>query len=85
MSQNYTSQQIKIKTSVLLFIKGAAAPLVLYVENPEEVYNEFINIINNYHTQSKLIEKTTLGPIKKVCVFSNQISAVALQDEPYLK
>ena len=53
MSQNYTSQQIKIKTSVLLFIKGAAAPLVLYVENPEEVYNEFINIINNYHTQSK--------------------------------
>ena len=32
----------------------------------------------------KLIEKNTNGPIRKVCIQSTQICAVALQDEQYM-
>ena len=81
MSQQFNQPQNKIKTSVLVFIKGASMPVVLYVENPQGLYNEILETMQE--TSNKLIEKNTLGPVKKIAFFSNQISCVALQDEPY--
>ena len=40
MAQQFNAQNIKKRTSVLVFLKGSTAPLVLYVENPEEFYAE---------------------------------------------
>lgn len=83
MAQQFSgTPQIKTRTAVLIFIKGSAAPVVLYVENPQALYEEIQQLIK---TQSPtLIEKEGTGPIKKVSVFANQISAVALQDEQYV-
>ena len=76
--------QMKKRTSVLVFLKGTTAPLVLYVENPISVYEELAQILKLNSQTPKLIEKTTMGPIRKVCIQSTQICAVALQDEPYM-
>lgn len=73
--------QIKTRTAVLVFIKGAAAPLVLYFENTQAVYQELLEAIRSQ--SARLIEKEPLGPIKRVALISNQISAVALQEEQY--
>ena len=37
MAQQFNPQNIKKRISVLVFLKGAAAPLVMYVEKPEEL------------------------------------------------
>ena len=76
--------QIKKRLSVLVFLKGTTAPLVLYVENPLELYEELSQILKLHASANKLIEKNTLGPIKKVCLQSSQICAVALQEEQYM-
>ena len=34
--------------------------------------------------QVVLVEKETTGPLKKVCFYSNQIAALALQEEQYV-
>mgnify|MGYP001807649232 CR=1 FL=1 len=83
MAQQFSgTPQIKTRTAVLLFIKGSSAPVVLYVENAQATYEEIQQLIK---TQSPtLLEKEGTGPIKKVSVFVNQISAVALQDEQYV-
>lgn len=77
-------QQIKTRISVLIFLKGNAAPLVLYVENPLELYDEILSYLKLPAT-SKLVEKETSGPIKRVAFMSNQISGVAIQEEQYLQ
>ena len=82
MAQQFNAQNIKKRTSVLVFLKGSTAPLVLYVEKPEELYAELQQVIKN--TSAVLIEKETLGPLKKVCFISNQIAAVAVQEEQYV-
>ena len=41
----------------------------------EAVVNKFRDV---------LVEKETQGPIKKVCFVSNQIAAVAMQEEQYV-
>ncbi len=82
MAQQFNAQNIKKRTSVLVFLKGSTAPLVLYVEKPEELYAELQQAIKN--TSAVLIEKETLGPLKKVCFISNQIAAVAVQEEQYV-
>ena len=82
MTAGFNQQQVKSRTALLLFLKGMAAPLVLYFENPIEVYEEFQNILKSGIT--KLIEKETIGPIKKLTVISSQISAVALQEEQFI-
>ena len=69
-------------TSILVFLKGSTAPLVLYVENPEELYSELQQSIKS--AAAVLIEKETLGPLKKVSFVSNQVAAVALQEEQYV-
>ena len=81
MAQQFNPQNIKKRTSILVFIKGSTAPLVLYVENPEEFYAELQQSMKS--TTPKFIEKDTQGPLKKVSFVSNQIAALALQEEQY--
>lgn len=83
MAQAFANGNIKKRTSVLVFLKGTTAPLVLYVENPVSVYEELAGILKKSQ-QNILIEKTTLGPIKKVCINSSDLAAVALQEEQYV-
>lgn len=83
MAQQFSgTPQIKTRTAVLIFIKGSSAPVVLYVENPQAVYEELQQLLKSQ--SSMLVEKEGTGPIKKITVHSNQISAVALQDEQYV-
>lgn len=82
MAQQFSSQQIKIRTALLIFIKGSAAPIVLYVENPQLVYEEFQQLLKSQ--VSAIVEKEGTGTLKKLTLHSNQISAVALQDEQYV-
>lgn len=76
--------QFKTRTAVLLFLKGSAAPMILYFDNPTAVYEELTQALKNATTVNKIIEKEASGPIKKFCITANQISAVALQDEQYV-
>lgn len=78
----FGQQQLKTRTALILFIKGAAAPLVLYFERPEEVYAEIQGVIKT--GAIKVIEKETIGPVKKFTVMSTNITAVALQEEQYV-
>ena len=79
-----TQQQIKTRTSVLVFLKGTAAPLVLYVDNPIELYDE-LNQLLKTPNMPKVVEKDTQGPIKRVTFISNQIAALAMQEEQYIQ
>lgn len=74
--------QVKTRTALLIFIKGSSAPIVLYVENPQAVYEEFQQLLKS--TSSSLIEKEGTGPIKKLTFYPSQLSAVALQEEQYV-
>lgn len=82
MAQQFNPQNIKTRTSVLVFLKGSTAPLVLYVENPQELYAELTRVIKS--TAAVLVEKETQGPLKKVCFISNQVAALAMQEEQYM-
>jgi len=80
MTQAY-GQNFKIRTSVLVFLKNAVAPLVLYLDNPQQEYLNLLEIYKNQNNIAKIIEKDTNGPIKKIAFLSNQIAAVGLQEE----
>lgn len=82
MAQQFNAQNIKKRTSVLVFLKGSTAPLVLYVENPEELYAELKQAIKS--PTAVLIEKETQGPLKKVCFISNQVASIAVQEEQFV-
>lgn len=82
MAQQFNPQNIKKRISVLVFLKGAAAPIVLYVENPEELYAELQQLMRS--AAATLVEKETQGPLKKVCFISNQIASLAIQEEQYV-
>lgn len=83
MATQFTgTPQIKTRTALLIFVKGSSAPIVLYVENPQAVYEEFQQIIKS--PSGSLVEKEATGPIKKVSFHPSQISAVALQEEQYV-
>ena len=82
MAQQFNPQNVKKRTAVLVFIKGSSAPLVLYVENPLEVYTELSQSMKS--ATATFIEKETIGPLKRVSFVSNQISAVAIQEEQYV-
>lgn len=79
---NANAQNIKIRYAVLVFLKGSTAPLVLYVNEYMELYRELSEYMKS--NQQVVIEKETEGPLKKVCFASNQIAAVAIQEEQYL-
>lgn len=72
----------KTRISVLVFIKGSAAPIVMYVENPITVYEELRKLLET--GQNKIYEKECLGPIKKVSFSVGQVAALAIQEEPCL-
>ncbi len=78
MSQPF-AHQFKTRLALLVFIKGAAAPMVLYFEDVKAEYDEFVAAMQL--PVGKLIEKEPIGPIKKVAVMSNQIASVAIQEE----
>ncbi len=78
------ASQIKKRLAVLVFLKATTAPLVLYVDDPIALYDELSMILKLNSQVGKLIEKNTLGPIKKVCIQSTQICAIALQEEQYM-
>lgn len=82
MAQQFNAQNIKKRTSVLVFLKGSTAPLVLYVENPEELYAELKQAIKS--PTAVLVEKETQGPLKKVCFISNQVASLAIQEEQFV-
>ncbi len=82
MAQQFNPQNIKKRTSVLVFLKGSTAPLVLYVENPQELYSELAQLVKS--ASNVVVEKDTQGPIKKVCFIANQIAALAMQEEQYV-
>lgn len=82
MAQQFNPQNIKKRTSILVFLKGSTAPIVLYVENPQELYVELSQLLKT--SSNVLVEKETQGPIKKVCFAANQISAIAMQEEQYV-
>ena len=82
MSTQFNTQNIKKRLSLLVFIKGSTAPLVLYADDTTGMYDELNQILKT--NQVVLIEKETTGPLKKVCFWSNQIAAIALQEEQYV-
>ena len=82
MPQPFSQGPMKKRTSVLVFLKGTTAPLVLYVENPQELYAELTQAMKS--ATATFIEKETAGPLKKVCFVSNQIAALAMQEEQYV-
>ena len=83
MSGQFGQMNFKTKTAVLIFGKSWIQPLVLYFEDPEKVYSEIQELITT--SSSKIIEYKPLGPIKKVTLQANQISGVALQEEPQIQ
>ena len=82
MAQQFNPQNVKTRISVLVFVKGSSAPIVLYVENPQDLYNELNQAMKASNTY--VIEKETPGPLKKVSFVSSQIAAVAMQEEQYV-
>lgn len=80
--QNINAQNIKKRMSVLVFLKGSTAPLVLYLDNPQDVYFELAKLMKS--PTPVYVEKETQGPLKKVCFAANQIAAVAMQEEQYV-
>ena len=75
--------QIQTKISFLIFLKGSVAPIVLYFENPQGVYDNLQKVLTAQEAP-KLIELDALGPIKKVCLVSSEISGISLQEEQYM-
>ena len=86
MTQHFqNSPQVKTRKAVLVLMKHSAPPLVLYVDNPEELYEDLKKAIKTSNTaMPKLIEKTAKGPVKNFCVLDTQLAGVALQEENYL-
>ena len=79
-------QQIQTRKALLIFIHSMNAPVVLFLDDVEAEYKSFQQIIlNASHSNPKLIERTTNGPIKKFSILDTQISGVAIQEEPVLK
>lgn len=83
--QHY-QQQIQTRKALLIFVQSMNAPVVLFLDDVETEYKTFQQIIlNASNSNSKLIERTTNGPIKKFSILDTQISGVAIQEEPVLK
>ncbi len=80
MAQQF-SQQVKIRTGLYVFIKETVNPVVLYFDNPQAVFEELKQAMKS--ATPVLIDKQANGPIKRLCVVSNQIRGLALQDEQY--
>ena len=88
MAQQFTPQQPQqpqqptTRIALVLFLKGSATPIVLYFENPQAVYAELKQLMKSPTPVS--VEKEPIGPVKKLCFVSTQISGLILQEEPYV-
>ncbi len=82
MAQQFSNTEFKTRTSIVLFGKNWATPLVLYFEDPQKMYQELKELLSS-PAVPRLCEYDTTGPIKKVSFMSNQVAAVALQEELY--
>ena len=80
MTQQF-SQQVKIRTGVYVFLKDSMNPIVLYFDNPLAVFDELKAAMKS--ATPVLVDKQANGPIKRLCIISNQIKGLALQDEQY--
>jgi hypothetical protein len=68
---------------VLVFLKGLAAPVVLYTSQPQTLYEELRQLcLSRNPNDPKLIEQQTLGPLKQVCFWDTELMGVALQSAP---
>ena len=54
----------------------------MYVKEPQALYDELVGLMQSQ--KAVLFEQDTEGPIKKVCFLSNQLAAVAIQEEQYM-
>lgn len=74
--------QQQTQNVVLVFMQGLAAPIALYAENPQALYDEIKRLIQQANkTAPKLIEKAGMGPLKKVSFLDTHITGVAMQSE----
>ena len=80
MTQPY-QQQLKIRTGVYIFLKETINPIVLYFDNPQGTFEELKQAMKS--ATPVLVDKQANGPVKRLCVISNQIRGLALQDEQY--
>ena len=80
MAQQFT-QQVKVRTGLYVFLKETANPIVLYFDNTPAVFEELKQAMKS--ATPVLIDKQANGPIKRLCVVSNQIRGLALQHEQY--
>ena len=82
MSQQSVQGKIETRQALLIFCKDTASPMVLYFDNPQQIYEDLKNLINS--NEVKLVEFEPVGPIKKAALTSDKIVAVALQEEQYM-
>lgn len=79
------SVPLNMQQSVLIFLKGSAAPVVLYSDNPQGLYDELRQMIKVANASTpKLMEKPGIGPLKKVSFLDTEVMGVALQVDPVL-
>lgn len=81
MTSQYLPQQ-KTRTALVLFLKGAATPVLLYFDNPQAVYMEMKQLMKS--PSPVLVEKEANGPVKRIAFVSTQLAGVVLQDETYV-
>ena len=73
------------RLAVLVLMKHSAPPLVLYVDEPEALYEELKTAIKSANNaMPKLIEKQAKGPVKNFSVLDTQLAGVAIQEETYM-
>jgi hypothetical protein len=72
-----------MNTTVLVFLKSLATPIVLFTENPEQTYAELKETMKKASSVSpRLIEKQTIGPLKWVTFWDTELAGFALQVDP---
>ena len=81
MTSQYLPQQ-KTRTALVLFLKGAATPVLLYFDNPQAVYMEMKQLMKS--PSPVLVEKEANGPVKKIAFVPTQLAGVVLQEETYV-
>ncbi|MDD3593735.1 MAG: hypothetical protein PHX18_03805 [Candidatus Gastranaerophilales bacterium] len=87
MAQQYhqNTQQIKTRKAILIFLKHVGPPVVLYVDNTEETYEELKQLMEKSSPASpKLIEKQGKGPVKSLSLLDTQIAGIAIQEENFV-
>lgn len=86
MTQHFQSTpQVKTRKALLILMKHSAPPLVLYVDNPDELYEDLKQVIKSANnSMPKIIERQAKGPVKNLCVLDTQLAGVAIQEETYL-